>query len=115
MAKRQILPAVISYRADLAGSISAIEACGADAECERTLLGKIGAALKVVSADIDKLEKALADAAGMHGDTKKQAEAYRDLVFAAMGDLRSAADSIEPLVDSEYWPMPTYTDLLFRI
>ena len=51
----------------------------------------------------------------MHGDSKAQAEAYRDLVFKTMGDLRKDADTLETLVDAEYWPMPTYSKLLFNI
>ena len=115
MAKRSILPAVISYRADLADSIGSIESCGADAECERALLGKISSALKTFCANVNKLEEALATATGLHGDYKAQAEAYRDLVFETMGELRKDADLLETMVDAEYWPMPTYTDLLFRI
>lgn len=115
MSKRQILPSVISYRADLADSINSIESCGAEADFERALFGKISAGLKSFGANIDKLEAALSTAAGLHGNTKAQAEAYRDLVFTTMGSLRQDADLLETLVDAEYWPMPTYTDLLFRV
>ena len=54
-------------------------------------------------------------AAHLHGDTKAQAEAYRDLVFKAMGELRKDADMLETIVDAEYWPMPTYAKLLFNL
>ena len=46
---------------------------------------------------------------------KEQAVAYRDLVVTAMAELREDADALETLVDAEYWPMPSYTELLFNI
>ena len=71
--------------------------------------------MKSLNANIAKLESALEKAAGMHGESKVQAEAYRDLVFASMGELRADADVLETLVDADYWPLPTYSDLLFKV
>ena len=44
-----------------------------------------------------------------------QAAAYRDLVFAAMGSLRQDSDSLEAIIGSDYWPLPSYSDMLFNI
>ena len=115
IAKRQILPAVINYKADLASSIAAIDAVGGDVSVERELFAKVNDSMKSLSAKIAKLEKALDTAANLHGDSKAQAEAYRDLVFNAMGEVREDADVLETLVDADYWPLPTYSDLLFKI
>ena len=115
MSRRQILPAVIGYRADLASSISSIEVIEGSAEVEKALFDQISASLKSFNANLDKLEKALKTAGSLHGDSKAQAVAYRDLVFKTMGDLRKDADLLETLVDAEYWPMPTYSKLLFNI
>ena len=115
IAKRQLLPAVINYKADLASSIAAIEAVDGDVSVERELFAKVNASMKSLSANIAKLEKAIDTAANLHGDSKAQAEAYRDLVFQAMGDVREDADVLETLVDADYWPLPTYSDLLFKI
>ena len=46
---------------------------------------------------------------------KEQAYRYHDKVTAAMEELRRPADELEKLVDKEYWPFPTYADLLFEI
>jgi len=43
----------------------------------------------------------------------KKAVAFRDIVVPAMVELRKVSDGIEPFVDSEYWPLPTYADMLF--
>ena len=115
MAKRQILPSIISYKADLAASIANVESIGADSDVERSLFIKISAGLKSLNANLAKLEAALETAAAMHGETRSQAVAYRDLVFVAMGELRQDVDLLETLVDSEYWPMPTYSELLFNV
>ena len=115
MAKRQILPAVIGYRAELADSIGSVLGIEGDADVEKALFAKITDSLKSFSANLAKLEKAVKTAAHLHGDTKAQAEAYRDLVFTAMAKLRKDADMLETIVDEEYWPMPTYAKLLFNL
>ena len=63
-----------------------------------------------------ELEKALEQAAAMHSaDTEVQAKAYRDYVFAAMNTLREDADSLEMMIDRKYWPLPSYSAMLFNI
>ncbi len=114
MSKRQILPAVIGYRADLASSISSVEAIDGNTDVEKALFGQISDSMKSFSANLAKLEKAIKTSAHLHGDTKAQAVAYRDLVFTAMGELRQDADMLETVVDADYWPMPSYTKLLFN-
>ena len=115
MSKRQILPAVIGYRAELATSISSILAIEGNADVEKVLFGQISESLKSFSANLVKLEKSLKTAAKLHGDIQAQAVAYRDLVFKTMGELRQDVDMLETIVDAEYWPMPTYAKLLFNL
>jgi glutamine synthetase len=115
IAQRQILPAVISYKADLAGSIGTILSIDGNADGEKALFVKVNDSLKSFNAHLAKLDKATKAAAGLHGDVKAQAIAYRDNVFTAMADLRKDADLLETLVAAEYWPMPTYTELLFNV
>lgn len=115
MAKRLILPAVIAFRAELAASISAVTAIEGNAEVENALFVQVSQTLRSFSTNLSKLEEALKTAAGLHGDTLAQAEAYRDLVFKAMGELRKDADFLETMVDADFWPMPTYAKLLFSL
>jgi len=115
MSKRQILPAVIAYKADLADSISSILGADGNADVEKALFASISKSLASFNNNLVKLETAIEKAAGMHGNTKAQAVAYRDLVFAAMANLRKDADILETMVDGDYWPMPTYSKLLFNI
>jgi len=115
MSKRQILPVVIKFKADIASYISSILAVGEDVKIEKALLTKINDSMMSFSANLAKLEKAIDTAASLHGDTKAQAVAYRDLVFKTMGELRKDADNLETMVDANYWPFPTYSKLLFNI
>ena len=48
-------------------------------------------------------------------DVEKRAEACRDKVIPAMNALRAAVDEMETMTSSEYWPMPSYSDLMFNI
>jgi glutamine synthetase len=48
-------------------------------------------------------------------DVLAQAKAYRDTVFADMEALRAPIDRLEKLLPRDYWPMPTYEELLFRM
>lgn len=114
MAKRTILPAVINYKTSLADSVNTIVTADVDASVEKALLGKISSLTSSFAANIKNLEKAVEEAAAKD-DSKEQAVAYRDLVFTAMGNLREDADALETVIDADYWPMPTYTELLFNI
>ena len=85
MSKRQILPAVIGYKADLAASIGGVLAIEGNADVEKALFAEISNSLKSFNSNLAKLEKAIKTASSLHGDAKAQAVAYRDLVFKTMG------------------------------
>lgn len=40
---------------------------------------------------------------------------YRYEVFEQMNTLRADADKLEAIVDKEFWPLPTYSDMLFNV
>jgi glutamine synthetase len=115
MSQRQILPAVMGYKADLASSISSVQAIDGNTDVEKVLFDKLSSTMKSFYANLAKLEKNVKTAAALHGDTKAQAVAYRDLVFKVMSSLRTDVDTLETMVSAEYWPMPTYAKLLFSI
>jgi glutamine synthetase len=117
IAKRQILPAVINYTTDLAGSITSIQATGlkVDISAQSELLSEVSSLAASLKKKIGELETATEAAANMHGDSFKHASFYRDEVFVKMGELRAVADSLESLVDSDVWPLPTYGEMLFNV
>ncbi len=117
MAKRQILPVVIQYAAMVADSINTIKKTGvkADISVQEELLKEVSLLTVAFRNNIVALEKAVTQAAGICGDTFGRACFYRDQVFVKMGALRATGDKLETLVDEDYWPMPTYGDLLFNV
>lgn len=117
MANRQIVPAVIAFTTDLANSIIAIKNAGvqADVSAQTELLTEISSLLSSLKKNIKILQEVTEKAANMHGDSYSQACYYRDTVFTQMAAVRADADKLETLVDSDLWPIPTYSDLLFNI
>ncbi len=117
MANRQILPAAVKYATKLAKSINAIKETGIDADisAQGELLTLVSAKMGSLRQNIVALEKASDQAAAMHGDTYEQALFYKNEVFSAMDALRQDADELETLVDAEFWPIPTYADILFNV
>ncbi len=113
MASKQILPAVISYTTELASSIASVEAVGCDASVQKERLEKVTAELKAMNTALEKL---IADqAAGEKECPKCTAVYYHDTIMADMAVLRAPADKLEMLVDKDFWPIPTYGDLLFEV
>ena len=117
MAKRDIIPAVINYASDLADSINTIKATGlsADTSVQGGLLSKVSGLLADFSKGIAALESSLEKADSMHGSTYDHAYFFRYDTFMKMGELRKIADEMETITGTDYWPMPVYGDLLFRV
>lgn len=117
MAKREILPAVFKFATNLAASINTIKATGveADLSAQTELLTEVSSLSASLKKNIAILEASVEKASNAHGDTYEQASLFRFDVFEKMGALREVADTLETIVDKEFWPMPTYGDLLFNI
>ncbi len=114
MVKKQFLPAGLEYATFLADSISSFDAVSVSSPIQADLLKKLSNTLESAYKNLGKLESAVAKAQGIK-DTIKMAEAYRDKVFATMQMLRSDIDNLEMMVPSDTWPVPNYTDLLFKL
>ena len=61
-----------------------------------------------------KLQKAEARGRTIQ-EAKEQAFFYKDVVTAAMNELRTPADELEMIVDKDIWPIPTYGELMFEV
>ncbi len=117
MAKRQILPAVIKFSTSLAESINTIKATGlnVDVSTQAELLEEVSTLTASLKKNITLLEKAVEKADNFDGDIYDLGLMYRYEVFEQMNTLRADADKLEALVDKEFWPMPTYSDMLFNV
>ena len=117
MAKRQLLPACIKFETEIAKSINEIKNCGieADLSANTDLLKETASFASQFKKEISLLENSLSKAQNSFEDTLEQAMFYRNDVFARMEALRTVADELERIVDSNIWPIPTYADILFNI
>ena len=77
------------------------------------MLEKLSAYSDTLYTETAKLEAALA--ALPKGNAEVCARYYCDSVLPKMGAVREAADVLESMTASEYWPYPTYSDLLFGV
>jgi len=114
MASKQILPAVMSYTGELAQTILSVKEAGADASVSAGVLKEVTGLLGEMKKAMERLEKDVAAAAAMK-DGKKQAFYYKETICEDMTALRTPADRLEKIVDKEYWPFPTYGDILFEV
>ena len=114
MANKQIIPAVIRFSRALADTTIAIGNAGGDITVSSELLKEVTAKLTETKRAVENLLEAEQTASAMK-QGKEQAFYYHDKVVTAMNELRKPADELEKLVDKEYWPFPTYADLLFEV
>ena len=114
IATREILPACTEYAVELASQIAVLEEAGMKALSLKKKLSDITALVEEASALADELEKARLGAHTVDG-CLKEAEYYRDQVFSKAEALRVPVDMLEKLMPKDFWPMPTYEDLLFRM
>ena len=114
MAKKEILPAAAKYIKDIAKTAELAKSCGAETVFEEETVKEISALVTEMYKALGTLE---ADVQKVHSieDTQEMANFFHDTIFADMGALRVPADKIETLVGKEYWPYPTYSDLLFYV
>ncbi len=117
MAKRQIIPAVIQFATSVAESINTIKATGinADISVQTELLTEVSTLIASLNKNVILLEKAVEKADNFQGDIFDLGMMYRYEVFEQMNTLREDADKLETIVDEEFWPLPTYGDMLFNI
>jgi glutamine synthetase len=116
MAKSQILPAAVKYSRELSDTINSIKSTGIslDVSAHTSLLSDLVPLINSFSTNIAKLDKALGSASSIN-EASKQAHSYKNDVIPAMEALRADGDNLETIVGKEFWPFPTYAELLFNI
>ena len=114
MATMDIIPAVIKYKGDVAKSANESLALGVEADEEKEIVKTIAALLATAKKDVERLRLAL-KTAHEKGENIEGAKCYHDDVLSAMDALRATCDEMELNTAKEYWPLPSYGDLLFSI
>ena len=115
MAKRDVIPAVSDFVAELCGNLSAKRAVCEDIpfETEKGLISRLARLNDDTSAAVAKLEKDVK--AIDKGDVLPASRAMAHVVVPDMEALRKLVDEMETLTSSDYWPYPTYFDILYSV
>ncbi len=114
MARRQILPAAVGFAGKTAEAYTHLSQVGIQNASVLSLAKQLSGLITEVTASTGKLEVALARCEEIV-DLSENARMHRDEVRVVMSELRQEVDQMERLVSAEDWPIPTYTDLLYRV
>lgn len=116
MTIRDIIPAVSSYIGKLSDAVNAKRAAlpNISVDCEAELIDKLSTLLTRTYDAYNSLDKAEKNAVAKKCD-EEASFYYKDTVEAKMANLRRVVDEMETLTAREYWPMPTYGDIMFRV
>ena len=116
MARTQIAPAIEKYINDLAKTASLKKSLSPDISCgfETGVITKLSGLVDTISAKTEELDRKIAEVQNI-GEIGAQADAVRDSILTNMSELRLACDEAETVSAKEYWPFPTYGDLLFSV
>ncbi|TWG95915.1 glutamine synthetase [Nocardioides sp. J9] len=109
IARTVVLPAALRYQTELAQNVAALKAAGVEPDLGS--LQKVSAPLARLTTAVDALDAAIEGAHEHEGIA--EAAYLRDVVLAAMCDVRAAADELEGLVADDLWPLPTYQEMLY--
>ena len=115
-ARRTYRPVITAYATKVAKGLETIRAAGADAamQCEQNTLNKLCNGITEINESIKALDAVHQKAEALL-DAQEQANCYAHEVNPAMETLRAAVDAMEEIVAADYWPVPTYDDILFYV
>jgi len=111
MTRRQYIPAAIRFVTELGASMAAAGKLGT---VQKELLEQVSRHLDAAAKKVAKLEEETGKAQAID-KVEKQAAAYRDKVMAAAASVRAEIDALEAILPADLWPVPTYSELLFKL
>ena len=116
MARKQLLPAVNSYMSEVANTAASKLAVSEalSVRSETKTLTKLSADADAMSDAIDVLQDVVDAAEALTSESEK-AVAFHDNVIPAMDALRAAADDAETICGEDYWPLPSYSKMLYYV
>ena len=116
MARKQLLPAVNAYMSEVANTAASKLAVSESlsVRSETRALTRLSADADAMSDAVDELQAAV-DAAKALSDESAKAVAFHDDVLPKMDALRAAADDAETICGEDYWPLPSYSKMLYYV
>ena len=117
MAKKDMIPAVTAYVRELTDTALAKKALSdlIPTSVEEELVMSLSNKLVSFAKKTAELEEAVIKASEFEGDNLKYAKYYREKVFSVMQELRAVGDAMETETSAEYWPYPSYGDMLYGV
>ena len=117
MAKKKITPAVTAFVRELTDAALAKKALSAaiPTSVEEDLIMSLSNKLVCFVKKTSELEDAVMNAGDASSDPLERARYFRENIFAKMQELRAVGDSMETETSSDFWPYPSYTELLFGV
>ena len=116
MARKQLLPAVNAYMSEVANTAASKLAVSENlsVRSETKALTRLSADADAMSDAVDELQSAV-DAAKALSDESAKAVAFHDDVLPKMDALRAASDDAETICGEDYWPLPSYSKMLYYV
>ncbi len=114
MVKKDVISAVMAYEQALTDAVTSKKAIGVPCAMEESLLNKLASLADVMYKKLGTLEDAVLGEKDVE-EGLKLAKYSRETIFMDMQSLRETVDEIEATVASDYWPLPTYGEMLFSV
>ena len=114
MAKKSIIPAVSKYTKELVKTATMKHDLGIEAGYETKVATKLSALNTEAYELTERLESEVCHA-NLEKNVERNAKLHEEKVLSTMNALRMVVDEMETMTSKEYWPMPNYSELLFRV
>ena len=116
MVNKDILPAVSKYVGKLSETAATKKSCFAGADCtyEEKTATKLSALSGSIYSKVTDLEDSFIDLKNA-GSVVEEAEMFKSVIIPKMQELRAVTDEAECITSAEYWPYPSYGELLFGV
>ncbi len=111
MARTMLMPAAVRYLNDLLAAAERARAVGVKADGVSRTIEELSSLIDDLRLATERLVEQNAELGG--DDVHSKAHHMRDNIVPAMAAVRSAADRLEKVVPDDFWPLPTYRDMLF--
>ncbi len=117
MAKKEIIPAIVKYSDKVANSALTKKQLCSDipVDTELNLVKDLSALLSEFNICVNKLEVELQNVANLNTNAQGVADYYVNTVIPSMNKVRELSDAMETITSREYWPFPSYGELLFGV
>ncbi|OON99761.1 MAG: glutamine synthetase [Epulopiscium sp. Nele67-Bin004] len=114
IARQDILPACLAYQKSMVELLLSKKSCELSTRVEQEIVTDLSTLCDKLYDKIVVLEKVI-DEAHKIDDSLETAKFYRDQVLTTMNELREVADRLELTISAEYWPLPTYGEILYSV